>query len=116
MSDRLPQFAGLPRSQRTPAEYALLETVQRTRAALLEQTHLAPEELRERLYAAMRDEVELHQRRAAAANDPLLPDPADSQQWLEDQVLGYGDLGPLMRTEGVQTIRIVGPHRLDEHW
>ena len=98
--------------QRLPAEYALLETVQRTRAALLEQTNLTPDELRERLYATMHDEVELHQRRAAAANDPLLPDPADTEQWLEDHVLGYGDLGPLMRTDGIQTIRIMGPHRL----
>ena len=92
-----------------PAEYALLETVQRTRAALLEQTNLSPDELRERLYATMRDEVELHQRRAAAANDPLLADPADTEQWLEDHILGYGDLGPLMRTDGIQTIRIMGP-------
>src|SRR5579871_4263238 len=97
---------------RTPAEYALLETVQRTRAALLEQTNLSPDVLRERLGATMRDEVELYQRRAAAANDPLLADPADTQQWLEDHVLGYGDLGPLMRTDSIQTIRIMGPHRL----
>ena len=48
--------------QRTPAEYALLETVQRTRASLLEQTNLSPDELRERLCTSMRDEVELHQR------------------------------------------------------
>src|SRR3954452_4028557 len=98
--------------QRAPAEYALLETVQRTRAALLEQTSLPPDELRERLSATMRDEVELYQRRAAAANDPLLADPPGTQQWLEDQVLGYGDLGPLMRTPTIQTIRIMGPHRL----
>jgi pilus assembly protein CpaF len=98
--------------QRTPVEYALLETVQRTRAALLEQTDLSPDELRERLHAIMRDEVELHQRRAAAANDPLLSDPAETQQWLDDHILGYGDLGPLMRSDGIQTIRIMGPHRL----
>jgi pilus assembly protein CpaF len=98
--------------QRTPAEYALLETVQRTRASLLEQTNLSPDELRERLCASMREEVELYQRRAAAANDPLLADPADTEQWLSDHVVGYGDLGPLMRTPGVQTIRIMGPHRL----
>jgi len=110
--DQLPPRAGLPRTQRTPAEYALLETILRTRAALLEQTSLDPDELRERLYAAMRDEVELAQRRAAAANDPLLPDPADTRQWLDDQVLGLAELGPLMRNEGVQTIRILGPHHL----
>src|SRR5689334_14550221 len=97
---------------RTRAEYALLDTVQRTRSALLEQTNLSPDELRERLGATLRDEVELHQRRAAAANDPLLADPDDTQQWLEDHLFGYGDLGPLMRTETIQTIRIMGPHRL----
>src|SRR6266511_6092454 len=110
--DQLPPLAGLPRTQRTPAEYALLEAILSTRAALLEQTSLDPDELRERLYAAMRDEVELAQRRAAAANDTLLADPAETRQWLEDQVLGFAELGPLMRTEGVQTIRILGPHHL----
>ena len=89
MTEPRPHFSGVPRLQRTSAEYALLETIQRTRAALLEQTQLGPDELRERLYAAMHDEVELYQRRAAAANDPLLADPADTEQWLEDQVLGY---------------------------
>jgi pilus assembly protein CpaF len=109
---QLPPYAGLPRIQRTPHEYALLETVLRTRAALLEQTNLDPDKLRERLHGAMRDEVELYQRRAAVANDPLLPDPVDTRQWLEDQVLGLAELGPLMRSEGVQTIRILGPHHL----
>ena len=98
--------------QRTSAEYSLLDTVQRARAALLEQTNLPPDELRERLAATMREEVELYQRRAAAANDPLLADPAATRLWLEDQVLGYGDLGPLMRMPSIQTIRIMGPHRL----
>src|SRR5579862_3867143 len=98
--------------QRNPAEYALLEAVQRARAALLERSELDPDELRERLRASIRDEIELAQRRAAASNQPLLRDPADTEQWLDDQVLGYGELGPLMRTENVQTIRIVGPHKL----
>src|SRR5437868_6705521 len=102
----------MQQQQRMHAQDALLETLQRTRDALLVQTNLSPDELRERLYATMRDEVELHQRRAAAANDPLLADPADTEQWLEDHVLGYGDMGPLMRTDGIQTIRIMGPHRL----
>src|SRR5204863_503514 len=52
------------------------------------------------------------QRLAAAANDRLLTDPAGTRQWLEDQVLGFGELGPLMRTPSIQTIRIMGPHRL----
>jgi pilus assembly protein CpaF len=112
MTRQPPPLTGLLPSQRTPAEYALLETVLRTRAALLEQTSLDSDELRERLYAAMRDEVELAQRRAAAANDPLLPDPADTRQWLDDQVLGFAELGPLMRSDSVQTIRILGPHHL----
>jgi len=112
MSERPPRLDGAGPSQRTAVEYALLETVQRTRATLLELTNLGPDELRERLYASMRDEVELYQRRAAAANDPLLADPSDTRQWLEDQVLGYAELGPLMRTQGVQTIRILGPHHL----
>jgi len=98
--------------QRTPAEYTLLETVLRARAALLEHAELSADELRERLRALLHDEVELVQRRAAAANEPLLADPADTEQWLDDQVLGFGVLGPLMRTDGIQTIRIAGPHKL----
>ena len=97
---------------RTPAEHALLETVLRVRAALLEQPDLGPEDVLERLRASMREELELAQRRAAATNEPLLPDPAGTLQWLEDEVLGFGPLGPLMRTDSVQTIRIVGPHRI----
>jgi hypothetical protein len=81
--------------QRTPAEHALLETVLRARAALVEHSELSPDDLRERLHAEMHEEVELFQRRAAAANEPLLRDPADTEQWLDDQVLGFGVLGSL---------------------
>jgi pilus assembly protein CpaF len=98
--------------QRTSAESALLEIVMHARAALVEHSELSPDELRERLRALMHEEVEVFQRRAAAANEPLLRDPADTEQWLDDQVLGFGVLAPLMRTDGIQTIRIMGPHRL----
>jgi pilus assembly protein CpaF len=86
--------------------------VLRARAALVEHSELSPDELRDRLRAVMHEEVELVQRRAAATNEPLLPDPADTEQWVDDQVLGFGVLGPLMRTDGIQTIRIVAPHKL----
>jgi pilus assembly protein CpaF len=97
---------------RSASEQALLETILRTRAALLERSDLEPDAVLEQLRAAIGAEIEHAQRHAAASNEPLLRAPADTAQWLDDQVLGYGDLGPLMRTESVQTIRIVGPHRL----
>jgi pilus assembly protein CpaF len=95
-------------------ERALREEVWEVVGKLLDERRLlAPRpEDEDLIRGAVRERVVAYQRRAAAAGEPLLPQPERLEQRLFDRLLRLGPLEPLMRLEGVEEILVNGPWRV----
>ena len=95
------------------AERELLALVRDSRKRLLDQhAERSRAELQAAIVALIHEETELWQRRAAAGQCALLLDPAETEQKLSDELLGYGVLASLMRNPSVSTIIVNAPTRI----
>jgi pilus assembly protein CpaF len=64
------------------------------------------------IQAMIHEEIAEYQRRAATMNEPLLVDPAATEQRLVDELLGLGPIEGLMRDRDVESIFINAPTRI----
>jgi pilus assembly protein CpaF len=95
---------------RTSVERELLQSVLMARRSLLEQYRDdEPAEMARRIRTTIHEECEAYQRRAATTNLPLLRDPAATEEWMRDELLGMSVLEQLMRRPDVQTIFVNTP-------
>ncbi len=66
----------------------------------------------ERVRRVVADRVDAANRRAMAAGEPPLPDPAGLARRILDDILGLGPLQPLLDDPAVEEIIVNGPHRV----
>jgi pilus assembly protein CpaF len=93
------------------AERALRETVREKVGRLLDERQLLtprPDD-EARIRALIHEEVEAHQRRVVATNQPLLADPAGVERRIFDGLLRLGPLQPLMDDPAVEEVIVNGP-------
>ncbi|HEV8636469.1 MAG TPA: ATPase, T2SS/T4P/T4SS family, partial [Chloroflexota bacterium] len=102
-----PAAAALDRA----AERVLRETVREKVGRLLDERQLLtprPDD-EARIRALIHEEVEAHQRRVVATNQPLLADPAGVERRIFDGLLRLGPLQPLMDDPAVEEVIVNGP-------
>jgi pilus assembly protein CpaF len=95
------------------AERDLRRVVRDALGVLLEQhPNSSGAEQASNIRAMIRQEIAEYQRRAATMNEPLLADPAATEQRLIDELLGLGPIEDLMRDRDVESIFINAPTRV----